>query len=87
MKRIYILFLVPFWFLVSCQSGSNDNSEAETSAPIETTADTDNNKIYELRTYYASDGKLDDLLARFRNHTIALFDKHGMENMPMFVRR
>jgi NIPSNAP len=35
-------------------------------------------RVYELRTYHASPGKLDDLLARFRDHTCALFAKHGM---------
>lgn len=35
-------------------------------------------RLFELRTYHAAPGKLDDLLARFRNHTAALFDKHGM---------
>jgi NIPSNAP len=35
-------------------------------------------RLFELRTYHASPGKLDDLLARFRDHTCALFDKHGM---------
>jgi hypothetical protein len=36
-------------------------------------------RVYELRTYTASPGKLDALNARFRDHTIALFKKHGME--------
>ena len=33
----------------------------------------------ELRTYHATAGKLDELLARFRDHTLALFDRHGFE--------
>lgn len=36
-------------------------------------------KCYEIRTYIAAPGKLEDLHARFRNHTIKLFKKHGME--------
>ena len=36
-------------------------------------------RCYELRTYVAAPGKLEDLHARFRNHTIKLFKKHGME--------
>ena len=36
-------------------------------------------RVFELRTYTASPGRLDALNARFRNHTIALFKKHGME--------
>ena len=35
-------------------------------------------RTFELRTYYAAPGKLEELHARFRNHTIALFKKHGM---------
>src|SRR5437588_12588494 len=38
-------------------------------------------RLFELRTYYAEPGKLDDLNARFRNHTTKLFEKHGMENI------
>jgi NIPSNAP len=36
-------------------------------------------RCFELRTYYAAPGKLEELHARFRNHTIRLFKKHGME--------
>ncbi len=35
----------------------------------------------EIRTYTATDGKLADLHARFRNHTVQLFEKHGMTNV------
>ncbi len=35
-------------------------------------------RFFELRTYHASDGKLDALNTRFREHTNALFLKHGM---------
>lgn len=42
-------------------------------------------RLFELRTYHASPGKLDDLLARFRNHTMALFTKHQMTNFGYFV--
>ncbi|WP_159467710.1 NIPSNAP family protein [Dyadobacter sp. 3J3] len=38
-----------------------------------------NNRLFELRTYTAFDGKLDDLLSRFENYTIHLFEKHGMK--------
>jgi hypothetical protein len=35
-------------------------------------------RIFELRTYYAAEGKMDALHARFRDHTLKLFEKHGM---------
>ena len=37
--------------------------------------------VYELRTYTAHEGKLDALEQRFRNHTMALFEKHGIINI------
>lgn len=41
----------------------------------------EDNKVYELRIYTTNAGKLDALLARFRDHTCKLFEKHGMENI------
>ena len=38
-------------------------------------------RTYELRTYTAADGRLADLDARFRNHTLARFAQHGMTNV------
>ena len=35
--------------------------------------------VYELRVYHAAPGKLAELLARFRDHTNKLFEKHGMK--------
>ena len=43
------------------------------------------NRVFELRTYTTHPGKLDDLLARFRNHTTKLFEKHGMTNIGYWV--
>jgi len=42
-------------------------------------------RVFELRTYTCNDGKLPDLLARFRNHTMAIFEKHGMTNIAYWV--
>jgi hypothetical protein len=41
--------------------------------------------VYELRIYHASAGKLGDLLARFRDHTTKLFEKHGMKNVAYWT--
>jgi hypothetical protein len=41
-------------------------------------------RIFELRTYTTVEGKLENLHARFRNHTGALFAKHGMQNLMYF---
>jgi hypothetical protein len=39
------------------------------------------NRVFELRTYTAGDGKLDLLHARFRNHTLGFFKKHGLQSV------
>ena len=36
--------------------------------------------IYELRIYECFSGRLENLNARFRNHTLKLFEKHGIKN-------
>jgi hypothetical protein len=41
--------------------------------------------VYELRTYTAAEGKLDALKARFRDHTIKIFNKHGMQSIGYWV--
>jgi hypothetical protein len=38
-------------------------------------------KVYEMRTYTAAEGKFEAMNARFRNHTLKLFEKHGMKNI------
>ena len=42
-------------------------------------------EVYELRTYTTNKGKLDDLNARFRDHTVKLFEKHGMKSLGYWV--
>lgn len=42
-------------------------------------------RCFELRTYYAAPGKLEELHARFRDHTNKLFVKHGMELIGYWV--
>jgi hypothetical protein len=42
-------------------------------------------KIYELRTYTCNEGKLEDLKKRFRDHTIEIFKRHGMESIGYWV--
>ena len=37
--------------------------------------------VYELRTYTAPEGKLGELNTRFRDHTIRIFNKHGMKSV------
>jgi hypothetical protein len=38
-------------------------------------------RVFELRTYTAAPGKLEELHARFRTHTMRIFERHGMTNI------
>ena len=67
--------------LVLCAIGLPSRGAAQTpsappAAPSPSIAK--DSRTFELRTYYATPGKLEELHARFRNHTIRLFKKHGM---------
>ena len=42
-------------------------------------------RVFELRTYHASEGKLEALQTRFRDHTTALFEEHGMTNVGYWI--
>lgn len=48
------------------------------------TAET-NGRVYELRTYTCNPGKLPDLLKRFREHTMEIFERHHMHNVGYWV--
>ena len=48
-------------------------------------ASPDSVAVYELRVYHAAPGKLPDLLARFRDHTVKLFQKHGMQSVAYWT--
>jgi hypothetical protein len=55
-------------------------------APLLVTARADaDTRLFEMRTYHAAPGKLEALHARFRNHTMRLFEKHGMTNIGYWV--
>src|SRR5437762_8131218 len=43
------------------------------------------NRVFELRTYHTYDGKLDPLLTRFRDHTIEIFQRHGMTSVGYWL--
>lgn len=44
-----------------------------------------NNQIFEMRTYTTHEGKLDALHQRFSDHTMRIFEKHGMKNIGYWV--
>ncbi len=59
-------------FLIGCIAALTATAAADT-------------RVYELRTYTATPGNLSALQARFRDHTVKLFEKHGMTNVGYWV--
>lgn len=45
----------------------------------------DSDLVYELRVYHCYEGKLPDLLKRFREHTTKIFEKHSMKNVAYWT--
>lgn len=45
----------------------------------------DGSPVFELRVYTTHPGKMPDLLARFKNHTTKLFERHGMVNVGYWL--
>jgi len=41
--------------------------------------------VFELRLYHAASGKLSELLARFRDHTVKLFERHGIKSVAYWT--
>jgi hypothetical protein len=53
-------------------------------SPSILTLKADSSRLYEMRRYTTNSGKLKKLDARFRDHTVKLFTKHGITNLPYF---
>ncbi len=48
-------------------------------------ADDSSDRVFEMRTYYTIDGRMPALNKRFKDHTVALFKKHGMESIGYWM--
>ena len=42
--------------------------------------------VFQLSSYTPHDGKLDPLLARFRDHTMRLFERHGIQSVGYWLQ-
>jgi hypothetical protein len=78
MNRRTLLQAFPMIALLPAASRAEAKAEKSEAALPATT-------VYELRVYHANEGKLDDLLKRFREHTTMLFEKHGMKNLAYWT--
>jgi hypothetical protein len=78
MKRRTLLQSLPAIALLPGADRLASAQERAGSGPSATT-------VYELRIYHVYEGKLDDLLRRFRDHTTKLFEKHGIRNVAYWT--
>ncbi len=67
--EIYTAGILAFFALAAATYAEEPEGEAK------------DERVFEMRTYYAAEGKLDSLHARFRDHTTKLFERHGMTNL------
>jgi hypothetical protein len=51
----------------------------------QTEAASSDGAVFELRVYHTFEGKLNDLLARFRDHTMTIFKRHGIESVAYWT--
>lgn|SRR5690606_7865990 len=56
-------------------------SQADDKKPADKPVAAADGKVYELRIYTCHPGRLDALNKRFRDHTMRLFEKHGIKNV------
>lgn len=78
MKNLFQLFaFIAVFSFVSIAGSAQTQPTPPTIAPSPSLVK--DGKCFELRTYYAAPGKLEELHKRFRDHTMKLFKKHGMK--------
>ena len=82
MKNYIILALTLLLFSCGEQPKKETRENGVETAKVATNSTPD---FFEIRTYYCHPGKLPDLLKRFNDHTMELFEKHGMVNMGYWV--
>jgi hypothetical protein len=64
---------------------ASGSPNAEEKRRGDATTMTGSGKVYELRIYHVAPGKLESLIARFRDHTDKLFAKHGMKSVAYWT--
>ena len=75
MKRRTLLQAIPAAAIVPATlwaAAQKDNASSSTA-------------VFELRVYHAAAGKLADLEARFRDHTITIFNRHGLKSVAYWT--
>jgi len=74
-KNLVVLVAILAAAIVGYRLGQNTTAKAAGA----------NGRVFEIRTYTAEPGKLEALHARFRDHTLGIFQKHGMTSIGYFA--
>ncbi len=74
-RVIFVFSVFAFVFGVIVGGNVRFASDAQAQTP---------QKIFELRTYTTHPGRLAELHSRFADHTVSLFERHGMTNIGYF---
>ena len=72
------------WRVVAVVAAFGAGFVVRGTVPGEPVAHAQAGRVFELRTYTAPDGKLEELHARFKNHTLRIFNKHHMTSIGYF---
>ena len=78
MNRRTLLQSIPAAALLSATDLAASSSNQPNAMPNSAT-------VYELRIYHVIEGKLPAVLARFRDHTIAIFARHNMRTLAFWT--
>ena len=70
----FVAFSLPILGLIAYAAGFSAGQESKV-----------NTRVYELRTYTTLPGRLAALNKRFAEHTMKLFEKHGMRNEMYWI--
>jgi hypothetical protein len=87
MQTLIRFFLITtFFYVISINVSAQSAPPPQASAPAPPALTfapspslSKDSRCYEIRTYTAAPGKLEELHARFRHHTMKIFKKHGMK--------
>jgi hypothetical protein len=85
MKRRTLLQSIPAVALLPGAALAVSNALNSSTGPAGVNPAGSSSTVYELRVYHTYEGKLDDLLHRFREHTMQLFEKHGIKNVAYWT--
>ena len=77
-KKLILLLLVAAVFVSGFILGSANSQRPWTAAQAQAQGQ---ERVFELRTYTSHEGKLPDIVNRFRDHTRTYFDRHNMTSI------